>query len=81
MIDLNLTLTPNANLQNITKVGGSLDGGLTVGKIGFDTGSPAGTIGGALFDHPVSIPIGAIPIFKNTFAVNFQPQTEHISIG
>ena len=79
MIDLNLTLTPNANLQNITKVGGSLDGGLTVGKIGFDTG--VGTIGGALFDQPVTTPIGAIPIYKNTFAVNFQPQTEHISIG
>jgi hypothetical protein len=74
-IDLNLTLTPNANLQNITGVGGELSGGLTVGKI------DAEGFSGALFDHPVTIPIGSIPIFKNTFAVNFQPQTEHVSIG
>jgi hypothetical protein len=75
-VPLSLALTPqDPTLQNITSLGGKLDFGLTVGKFDFHG------IGGALFDQTVNIPLGNVPIYKNTFAVNFQSQTEHVNVA
>jgi hypothetical protein len=75
MIGLSLTLTPDASLKNVTSIGGALDFGLTIGKFGFEG------IDGAVFDQTVNIPIGSVPVYQNTFAVNFQPQTEHVNVA
>ena len=74
-IDLTLNLTPNASLQNITSLAGALGFGLTIGKFDFHG------IDGAVFDQPINIPLGSVPLYKNTFAVNFQSQTQHITVA
>jgi hypothetical protein len=71
-VPLSLMLTPtDPTLQNITSLAGSLGFEPTVLK--FD-GLPA------IFSTHIDIPLGSLPLYKNTFPVAFQPQTEHFNV-
>jgi VCBS repeat-containing protein len=71
-VPISLRLTPtDPTLQNITSLAGSLGFDPTVLK--FDD-LPA------IFSTHIDIPLGSLPLYKNTFPVAFQPQTEHFNV-
>lgn len=59
VIDFELTITPDASLENKTKIGGSIGANLTV--LDFDGFDPLVSIGG-------DIDLGAITVYQNSFA-------------
>jgi hypothetical protein len=72
-VPISLMLTPtDPTLQNITSLAGNLHFDVTVLKL---DDLPA------VFDAPINIPLGSVPLFNPPpFPVAFQPQTEHFNV-
>jgi hypothetical protein len=72
-VPISLMLTPtDPTLQNITSLAGNLHFDVTVLKL---DDLPA------VFDKPIDIPLGSLPLFDPPpFPVAFQPQTEHFNV-
>jgi hypothetical protein len=75
-LPISLSLTPDATLQNITSIVPEVTASLTVGQI-----SVPHVTSGSLFSASTTIPIANVPVYNNTFGVNFNSQTLNTSIA
>jgi len=79
-IPLALQLTvDNPQLQNLTNVVPTAGASLTIGKVNL---SALGTsISGTLFKTGITVPLGSLNIFQNTFPAAFQSQTVQTNVA